>query len=372
MRNIVVVLGAGASFEYKAPLMRDFYKIATSIYVKNPQDENLKRQFDIVFDFIDKLQKAQAKANLDLHNIESVYTALEMAKLLKLDNLKRTLGQSWKELDIAMKYFLTKTIESQIEMLVSDKLPNIQQSNSHFFGLGLSTEKAIDQAIFNALALIKNGWNVTFVTFNYDIVVESILAYKGYSADYCLKNDEALRDQDPVKVLKLHGSINWEKVESTENLKSKRYVIKSIPIFGNQRRGHSDPYYHVSKDNKVTTTFSESIVPVVVPPVWNKSSYHGEISEIWREAADAFAEATHIYCLGYSLPETDGFFKQLFALGTVGTRPLQEFAVFDVEKPNIEGGVESRFRNMLGRGSENVFEYYDNGAEGLVIKLKGM
>ena len=372
MRNIVIVLGAGASYDYKAPLMKDFYKVATSIYVSKSYDKELQRKFDIVFDFIDNLQKAQAKANLDLHNIESVYTALEMAKLLKLDNLKRTLGQSWKELDEAMKFFLTKTVESQIEMLNSDKLPESIQRNHSFVVLGFDQAKAIDQAVFNALKLIEKGWNLTFVTFNYDIVIESILAHKGVGVNYCLRNDDLVSNEKNIKVLKLHGSINWEKVEVSAGLTNKRNVVKSIPIFGPKRRTRSDPYFLVTEANKVITKFSETIVPVVVPPVWNKSSYHGEISEIWREAADSFADASHIYCLGYSLPETDGFFKQLFALGTVGKRPLQEFAVFDVEDKNIIGGVQSRFRNMLGRGSENVFEYHGNGAAGLAEKLENL
>jgi hypothetical protein len=297
-----------------------------------------------------------------------------MAKLLKLDNLKRTLAQSWKELDVAMKFFLTKTVETQIVMLSCNKLPKtVSYEDDCLIRINPSlADKGIDKTVFNALELIKRGWDVTFVTFNYDIVIESILAHNGFGVDYCLKNDGELTIKDPVKVLKLHGSINWERVSEDAGLKKNRYVIKSIPIFGSQKRASSDPYYHVSANHEVTTTFSETIVPVVVPPVWNKSSYHGEISEIWKEAAESFAEATHIYCLGYSLPETDGFFKQLFALGTVGARPLQEFAVFDVEKPNIEGGVESRFRNMLGRGSENVFEYFDNGAEGLANKLNNM
>ena len=81
MRNLTLILGAGASYNYKAPLMKDFYKVATELYV-NQSNDNLRDQYEVVFEFMDLLQKSQAKANLDLHNVEQVYTALEMAKML--------------------------------------------------------------------------------------------------------------------------------------------------------------------------------------------------------------------------------------------------------------------------------------------------
>lgn len=370
MRNVVIVLGAGASCEYRAPLMREFYEVATALYVANSQNKKLQEQFDLVFSFMNKLQKSQAKANLDIHNIESVYTALEMAKLLDLVEMKETRRQSWRELDSAMKYFLTKCIESKINLPHSNKLPLYQQRDSGFNFIGIRKKPAIDDVVEKAVKLKKQGWNVTFVTFNYDLVIEAILATQEYHSRYCLPNDiEDIPDtfQDSLKVLKLHGSMNWNLVPGP------RKAINSRPIYpAHSNWMRDDKYFQVSTSNKVTTNFSETTVPFIVPPVWNKSYYHSNISAIWKEAAVALSKASHIYSLGYSLPETDGFFKQLFALGTVGNLPLQSFGVFDIEEADRPNGVKSRFESILGRGSENVFTYSCEGAAALAIRLDSL
>lgn len=120
------------------------------------------------------------------------------------------------------------------------------------------------------------------------------------------------------------------------------------------------------------TRFSKLIVPFVVPPVWNKASYHEPLHKVWKEAATALSEASYIYCLGYSLPQTDGFFKQLFALGTVGSSPLMEFKVFDIENPDTIQGVNHRYKDLLGVGGRNVYSYHADGAAGLFEALKAL
>jgi hypothetical protein len=58
--------------------------------------------------------------------------------------------------------------------------------------------------------------------------------------------------------------------------------------------------------------------PVIVPPTWNKTQYHKEIGGVWTEAAKHLSEAENIFIIGYSLPDTDQFFRYLYSLGTVG------------------------------------------------------
>lgn len=368
MKEIVIVLGAGASCPFGAPLMKDFYHVAASLFVDRYATDHLKRQFGIVFDFIDRLQKAQAKANIDLHNIESVYTALEMAQLLGLKNLQSEQSDDWEAMDRAMKYFLSKAIEARCQLLRNEKLQYNHQPGDGVEVLNSfsSPQDPLIEAVGRSLVLEKNGWTVTFLTFNYDLVLESILGKFKVATNYCLPDTQPPLSNAvsrSMKVLKLHGSINWQK----KTPPNRSPLITPFPIYPLERNCFPDPdYYDVTVDNQVLTRFSEAMVtPMIVPPVWNKSNYHSPINAIWREAAVCLSRASHIYCLGYSLPQTDGFFKQLFALGTVGDRPLQQFQVFDIEDGSTPNGVHNRYRGMLGRGSENVFRYSDQGAAGL-------
>lgn len=366
------MLGAGASYEFNAPLMKDFYNFAASLYVGKKSNERIRERFDTVFSFIDRLQKAQAKSNIDLHNIESVYTALEMAKLLGLEELKTKKSQSWSELDKSMKYFLSKVIESRVILPYNNTIPRLRSpSNDALSFIALRGQTKIAEALYECKQLINNNWDVKIITFNYDLVVEAILASMNMDVDYKLNPSESITENtEKVTLLKLHGSMNWykKKIEKGGKISSK---ITAVPILNKtMSTDEKMKFFSVNGSGDIETRFSENLESIIVPPVWNKSSYHQEIKEIWREAALALSNASHIYCLGYSLPQTDGFFKQLFALGTVGFRPLQDFSVFDIEPKDKPQGVCNRYMEMLGRGSENVFTYHDDGSEGLKRRLK--
>ncbi len=58
--------------------------------------------------------------------------------------------------------------------------------------------------------------------------------------------------------------------------------------------------------------------PFIVPPTWNKTEYHAHISPVWERAAQEISEARNLYIIGYSLPETDYFFRHLLSLALAG------------------------------------------------------
>jgi len=80
------------------------------------------------------------------------------------------------------------------------------------------------------------------------------------------------------------------------------------------------------------------------------------ISKVWKEAANELGDAENIFIIGYSLPETDAFFRYLYALGTVGEKPLKRFWVFD---PDSTGVVEERFISLLGPGARDRFLFFE-------------
>lgn len=95
--------------------------------------------------------------------------------------------------------------------------------------------------------------------------------------------------------------------------------------------------------------------PLIVPPSWNKADYHSALSDVWAAAAKHLSEAEQIFIIGYSLPETDSFFRHLYALGSVGNAPLRRIAVFD---PDESGQVDARFKALLGPGAAARYEYH--------------
>ena len=78
------------------------------------------------------------------------------------------------------------------------------------------------------------------------------------------------------------------------------------------------------------------------------------LSTIWGATARELEDAEYIFIIGYSLPETDAFFRLLYGLGTVGDKPLKKIIVYN---PDKSGDIENRFRNMMGSGALARFEY---------------
>ena len=80
MAQTVFIIGAGISKTAGAPLMNDFLDVADQLR-KGPNFGDT--DFDLVFRGRDALQSVLAKATMDLLNLESVFAAFEMAKLLR-------------------------------------------------------------------------------------------------------------------------------------------------------------------------------------------------------------------------------------------------------------------------------------------------
>lgn len=71
--------------------------------------------------------------------------------------------------------------------------------------------------------------------------------------------------------------------------------------------------------------------------------YHTQLESVWRVAAQELSEAENIVICGYSLPETDQFFRYLYSLGAVGRSGLRRFWVV-----NPDSDLESRFKALCG------------------------
>jgi hypothetical protein len=148
----------------------------------------------------------------------------------------------------------------------------------------------------------------TFITFNYDLLVESALHNLGIPFTYGFHNESAIfsdsarcvraqiSDSD-IPVLKLHGSVNW----TAEDSSSKGLVVHGT---------YSD-------------LVSRGMNPMLVPPTWRKTM-DGEMLAVWDAAVAALRTATRIIIIGYSMPHTDQHFKYLLAAGLQNNISLRQ------------------------------------------------
>ncbi|TGK01407.1 hypothetical protein EHQ53_08080 [Leptospira langatensis] len=323
MSKFVFVLGAGASAEAGAPVMTNFIHQAETLY-RNPGLELDRNSFDLVIKGQGLLQNAMAKATIDVNNVEDLFTAFEMAALFgKLGDLPE---DQVKMLPMAMKRYILETIEYSVKFPAQGSSFSSTQGHEnmiHYIG-------KLKEADF-----LKSWDDITLITFNYDLCIETALLSSGIPFSYCIDDSQK---RDTVRVLKLHGSINWE-------LNDKGLIEEKISV--RQLRN----LIFVPNGSKRILRVSKSVENAyIVPPSWNKLYHHEKLAKIWREACDSLGDANQIFVFGYSFPESDLLFRYLYAIGSMGISIIKNFFYID---PNILN--TQKVQAILGPAVEKKF-----------------
>jgi len=334
MSKIVFVLGAGASAHCGTPLMGNFLEVAEDLW-RRGEVEEASEHFERVFKAIGNLQGIHSKAKLDTYNIETVYAAFEMGKLL--DSLPGVEENSKiDELISSIKRVIGYTLEKTTK-LPHDATGQMNAPPSYYEFAGIIE------------SLIGAAKSCSIITFNYDLGLDYSLYKRRILPDYSL-GDIDLRGRS-VTYLKLHGSLNWGKCTKCGRIVPHRE-------FGITRYKPGTDYSIIPIISELNTLrcCGEPLEedPFIVPPTWNKTAYHEQIELVWKRAALELKDAENIFVLGYSLPSTDLFFNYLFALGVDMRTILKGFYVY-----NTDPDVEERFQSLLGSGIIERFQFYN-------------
>ena len=159
----------------------------------------------------------------------------------------------------------------------------------------------------------------TFVSFNYDTVVEKALENLGVRYTYGFSRgpggdanfnggtrSEPRGEPECVELFKLHGSVNWG---------LKAGPGRPLTLY----RDYDSLRAAVDSDDAKPA-------PVLLPPTWRKD-FQGALSKVWDQAVEALRTATRVVILGFSMPETDLHFRYLIAAGLQDNISLREIVV---------------------------------------------
>lgn len=350
MSKTVFILGAGASHQAGAPLMADFLDAAEGL-LRNGRTGVASSNFDEVFAAMAALSAAQSKATIDLDNLESVFSAFEMASLI--ESLGDWDPDKISRLPSAIRQLIVGTLENTIKFPV---------------GTGKLYAPPPYEQFAELVQVIRthDGEPCTIMTFNYDISLDYALHHNSIPIDYCLTPP---KESQKLKFLKLHGSLNWGRDKRTDNV----LAWEMAQFFG-------IAYVDLSNEKIEYINFSISEHfhkwqgsgdgmhpdPVIVPPTWSKTETYGSINNVWATAARELRTAERIIVIGYSLPTTDEFFRYLYAIGTISPTRIKEFLVYN---PDTTNTVRNRFRALLGQSSIKRFDYYSFNFEKAIQHL---
>lgn len=337
--HTVFVLGAGASRKAGAPLMADFIDRASLRYAVET-DSRFKLAFESVFRAIADLQAVHAKAFLDTDNIEALFGAVEMGMLINKFGTHQP---------------------SEISVLRESLVSVIVRTLEYSMPFPSTEHRISPPAPYGSFAALLKKYlqghgesRHTFgiLTFNYDIALDFALYSQGLRYDYRLVDG----NQQPrsLSLLKLHGSINWGVCDRCQEITPIDFGEVHFDLYRSQ--GHVT-FDVGSKIHAFVNHCSQPATkPFLVPPTWNKTADHHRLANVWRSAADELGRAENVIVIGYSLPDTDAFFRYLLALGSQSATRLRRFWVMN---PDQDGLVQARFREITGRGISSRVRFFD-------------
>ena len=332
MADKVFVFGAGASVTTGTPLMKDFIDVAEDLWRRHPGAVS-KDDFELVFELIqDRLPTLHAKSVVDLANIESVFSLIEMGRLL--GRLPATPANEIPRAANAIRRILTDTVELTCKFNVDRK--GVWSPPTEY-------SRFVDKLFPSDRSPAPDSY--AFLTFNYDVALDFALRYRGIPTDYAFTDELGAG----VPVLKLHGSLNWRVCADCGHLSSLD-VLTAVKAFSNARARGATSDAMPLRVSRVLGEITpqcghanDDVEPAIVPPTWNKTQYHLAFGPVWRRAAAEIAQAREITVIGYSLPKSDAFFRDLLALGLAGRTRLRKLTVVDPSPL-----VPKRFQRLLG------------------------
>lgn len=190
--------------------------------------------------------------------------------------------------------------------------------------------------------------NVSVISLNWDILLDNAiknrihLNYEGRAVvDYCCyisSFDEFDKSIIPglemlglggfnVKLLKLHGSLNWLQCPKCHRLYIKFHEKIGIGVTENCR--HCDLLYGELISQKLSTN--------LIMPTMLKDLSNPQYKIIWQNAGIEIAEAKKIIFIGYSLPQADFEMRQLLS------RMVRDEAEIEV----VDFGESENDKNIL-------------------------
>ncbi|SRR6266851_2175696 len=327
MSDVVILLGAGASVESGAPLMADFLQVADDL-MRGAKAGNDRQHFVKVFEAIAALKPIPAQISLDTYNLESVFSAFEMGALVgRLGDL------SLADIEAArtgMVRVITRTLQESMLFPLTGSAPALALNPTQHYEQFANALNAIVQCagpLHNRPAL---GYP-TVISLNYDLGLDLALSKLGINYTYGF--EDKLPD-NIVKVLKLHGSLNWGqcaacgvalywKIDDFLNSRFASLVVSkdgktaTLPIGDHINGLRCQPCGQPAKDG-----------PLLVPPTWNKTEQK-PIRNVWRHAAKELSEVRYLFFIGYSFPGTDLYLRHLAALGLASSTRLRKVFVIN-------------------------------------------
>jgi hypothetical protein len=338
----VYILGAGFSKEAKAPSQEE---LVAKIFAIHNEDSSILGD-EAMNDFVKFLEETLHIPADRQHGIplEDLFTPLDrcIADNISFRNLSVEELREKREL---IYLLIKKTLKHLLDQTGKEYIRTF-------------AEYLVDESSKRSEGNYKTQDPVSVLSTNWDILLDNSINDSIHNkqidgvVDYCCymssfqEGDETIkpglevlsRGGFNVKLLKLHGSLNWLQCPRCQRL----YVEFGDKIALYPYRAGAKPGCRHCNDN-FGTFASHDLVSNLIMPTFLKDLSNPQYKIIWQNAGIELSEAGKLVFIGYSLQQADFEMRQLLSR-MVDERT--EIEVADFESPNDKG---QNFRTLINR-----------------------
>lgn len=278
MENLVYILGAGASVPEGAPVVMDFF----------PKAWEMCEQGHLAAEDLERAERCWRFMRLVYR--KPIAAAADFTRLPTLDEVLSLIDYSLvQEQALHAEYGPQQLYEIRTDFyhLISATLGQVLS------GKGQLHYAFIDRV----LQELRLGDRVTFLSLNYDLLLDRAIAEHGYGLDYGLgrAGTGPWHQERSLAVLKPHGSLNWGFCPICDHIEYRHDRVQPLLPEGL-------PCGYCRRPVRQG---------VIITPTLLKAYNASELKNIWPLAVRAVQQSTKLVFIGYSLPTADVPFLQL-------------------------------------------------------------
>ncbi|TGM82416.1 hypothetical protein EHR01_06450 [Leptospira mtsangambouensis] len=311
IRKKILFLGAGFSAPLDIPTMANFLERSHDLHELDPFKY---KSFEVIFELIKKLHYIKSKININLNNIESILSLLEMGdylsdKIIEGSEFEKFIKDviigSTKTIEFNQHY-LHKNLKGEHNNIFQDRILDVYfQFILRIIGAKFKIYNRNNKILFDVSKDESNNNKYQIITLNYDNNIEEFIKLINSNSENKIKIDyenQIVSELNlTLSIAKLHGSIESR----------------------------------------------------IIPPTWNKTA-NDQIKIIWQNAFNMLNQAHEIIFLGYSLPESDAYIKYLITYSMLNNQNLKKVTVYNNDS---DINVKNRYDQLFESTLENKYSY---------------
>lgn len=305
----VYIFGAGASAAEGAPVVRNFLRTAYQYF----KEENYDADIEIVWEFLEYFYgtRKKIKTGADLDSYPGIDEIFNIVDWCLLHN---------QAFSIRFPRIRLHDVKTALVKLISMTLDR-----------SLPLHNGMHRS-FVSRALESNEHFPTFVSLNYDIVLDKAVRATGYGLEYGFygNHSDHLDPGGKIPLYKLHGSLNWS----------------FCPLCG-EISEHEEKIAHLlfkeSDSIDCLNCGGGNSQAIIIAPTLYKSYNFSRLHNVWDSASRAISGCDRLVIIGYSLAPADTSIIATLKRALNAPDKKREIVVINPSEPACK-----RFRQIFG------------------------